>query len=83
MKGMAERISFRRPPVSIEQARDRLLFRGAGDGFAEQRRDRQNADVVGGLTGLLGRIESVITSSLRREFMMRATAPPDSTPWVK
>jgi len=33
-------------------------------------------------TASLGWMESVITSSLMREFMMRATAPPDRTPWV-
>ncbi len=27
-------------------------------------------------------IESVITSSFKREAVMRATAPPDKTPWV-
>src|ERR1700722_1255365 len=34
------------------------------------------------LTALVGWIESVMTSSLSREPAMRATAPPDSTPWV-
>ena len=30
----------------------------------------------------VGRIESVITSSFSAELSTRATAPPDSTPWV-
>src|SRR5258708_5368249 len=34
------------------------------------------------LTASVGWIESVMTSSLSREPVMRATAPPDSTPWV-
>ena len=34
------------------------------------------------LTASVGWIESVMTSSLSREAVMRATAPPDSTPWV-
>src|SRR5690242_140246 len=33
-------------------------------------------------TASVGWMESVITSSLRREAVTRATAPPDSTPWV-
>ena len=33
-------------------------------------------------TASVGWIESVITSSLSCEAVMRATAPPDSTPWV-
>src|SRR6266487_4537701 len=34
------------------------------------------------LTAWVGWIESVMTSSLSREAVMRATAPPESTPWV-
>src|SRR5262249_30148903 len=34
------------------------------------------------LTAWVGWIESVMTSSLRLEAVMRATAPPESTPWV-
>src|SRR5882672_3991533 len=34
------------------------------------------------LTAWVAWIESVMTSSLRREPAMRATAPPDKTPWV-
>ena len=30
----------------------------------------------------VGRIVSVITSSLRLDPLIRATAPPDNTPWV-
>ena len=33
-------------------------------------------------TASVGWIESVMTSSFSREAVMRATAPPDSTPWV-
>ena len=33
-------------------------------------------------TASVGWIESVITSSFSCEAAMRATAPPDSTPWV-
>src|SRR3954453_2075446 len=33
-------------------------------------------------TASVGWIESVITSSFRREPAMRAAAPPESTPWV-
>src|SRR5450631_2745567 len=33
-------------------------------------------------TSLVGWIESVITSSFSRDLAMRATAPPDSTPWL-
>ena len=33
-------------------------------------------------TASVGMMESVITSAYRRELAMRATAPPDSTPWV-
>ena len=34
------------------------------------------------LTASVGRIESVMTSSLSRDEAMRAAAPPDNTPWV-
>ena len=33
-------------------------------------------------TASVGWIESVITSSLSFELVMRETAPPESTPWV-
>jgi hypothetical protein len=33
-------------------------------------------------TSLVGSIESVITSSFRLDLAMRATAPPDKTPWL-
>src|SRR5579863_4291296 len=33
-------------------------------------------------TAFVGRIESVITSSLRFDLATRAAAPPESTPWV-
>ena len=33
-------------------------------------------------TASVGWIESVITSSFRWEAVTRATAPPDSTPWL-
>ena len=46
MRGTTERISLRAPTRLIEQARHRLLFRGAGNCFAEQSRDRQDADIV-------------------------------------
>ena len=34
------------------------------------------------LTASVGWMESVITSSFSCEAVMRATAPPESTPWV-
>ena len=34
------------------------------------------------LTAWVGWIESVMTSSLSRDAVMRATAPPERTPWV-
>ena len=33
-------------------------------------------------TSSVAEIESVITMDLSLEFWMRATAPPDNTPWV-
>ena len=66
----------------VEQARHRFFGRRARDRFAHQGGDRDDADVGSARPPRVGWIELVITSSCSFEPVMRATAPPDSTPWV-
>ena len=66
----------------IEQRGDAFFLGDAADRLADQGRDRDDADVARDRTASVGWIVSVITSSLSLEAAMRATAPPESTPWV-
>jgi AraC-like DNA-binding protein len=68
--------------LSVEQARHRAFIRNTTDRFTNQRRDGQERILSDFWVSSVGRIVSVMTSSLSAELLTRDTAAPDRTPWV-
>ncbi len=71
-----------RPRPSVEQARHALLARRAGDGLADQRADRDDANVARLLHRGCRRDRVGEHQLFQLEAATRSAAAPDSTPWV-
>ena len=76
-------VDFRDLEIQSDAQREQVLRKFAKDGFSPIRVAIDMTRMLRAtFTGSVGAMESVITSSFNFEPAIRATAPPESTPWV-